>query len=63
MTTAHLENVATIVPPPFNPHTKASTMLRVDHCGVPMQLMCVGFAKWDYKIEDSNLKNSSLLSI
>ena len=26
-----------------------------------MQLMCVRFAKWDYKNKDQNLENSSLL--
>ena len=62
MITTHSKNVATFVST-SNPHTKASTMPRVDPCWVSTQLLGVRFAKWDYKNEDQTLENSNLLSI
>ena len=60
MITTHPGNVA---PPPSNPHTNASTIPKVGHCGIPTQLMCAKFAKLGFENEDQSEENSSLLSV
>ena len=62
MTIAHPKNVV-IIPPSLNPHTKVSTIPKVGHCGIPMELMYVRFVKWGSKSEDQNLENSYLFYI
>ena len=63
MIIAHPGNVATLVPPPSNPHTNASTIPKVGDYGVPTQLMCVIFTKLGSESEDQSEENSILLFI